>query len=274
MINLFKRKEEKFILSIAQAGIIREVAQRDMGFSQINHGASLIDIRTTYFENDDFVIYLMKKSRQKNRYKIRIREYGKNGKFKKYVWIELKEKAFGLGYKSRFKINRKYINDFIEGKDIYSHIKKRNKGIKSKSLSLLSRRIQQLIKENQMYPRLVIQYQRLALQEKSKKGIRLTFDYNLKGGIIEKGDELFHSIENPEYFDNSKSIVEMKISSINPGSAKRLKKRFNIKKQRFSKFVFGMESFFREFPSEESVVDKVYSPISEIIRFDKEFAAK
>jgi len=272
MKHLFKRKEEKFILSLSQASNIKFIALQGLSFSNFNQNGSLTDIRTTYLENDNFLIYHMKKSRQKKRYKIRIREYGKEGLFEKYVWIELKEKVSRQGYKSRFKLDRKYIDDFITGKDIYEHVQKRNSGIDNKYLSVLYNRIQELILKNDFYPRLVMQYQRLALQEESSQGVRLTFDYNLKGGILKRGDELFLSIEKPEYFDKYKSIVELKIGSVYPEAANEIKKRFSIKKQRFSKFVFGMESFFNEFPQSDASIEKKYIPFSEIVVSDKEYS--
>lgn len=272
MKHLFKRKEEKFILSISKASEIISIVKHDLSFSQFNQNGSLTDIRTTYFDNDNFFIYHMKKNRLEKRYKIRIREYGKEGCFETYVWVELKEKTYGQGYKSRFKINRKYINDFISGKDVYKHVKKKNKGIHEEFLSVLYHRIQDLIIEKQMYPRLVIQYQRLALQEQNPQGARLTFDYNLKGGVLNKSNELFQELQNPEYFDKYKSIVELKIGNIYPEAAKQLKKRFHIKKQKFSKFLFGMEALFRDFPVLETAQQKEYVPFSELIQNEKEYA--
>lgn len=272
MKHLFKRKEEKFILSLSQASNLKHIARRGLDFSSFNRNGTLTDIRTTYFENDEFLVYHMKKSRQKTRYKIRIREYGRDGQFESSVWVELKEKVSGQGYKSRFKIDRKYIDDFIKGNDVYTHVQKKNKGMGDKYLSVLYNRIQKLIIEKKFYPRLVMQYQRLALQEDNAKGVRLTFDYNLKGGILNQGDELFLEIEKPEYFDKYKSIVELKIGSTYPEAAKEIKKKFNIKKQRFSKFAFGMDSFFKNSMQSEAVIDQDYIPFSQLVDVNNEYA--
>ena len=268
----FKRKEEKFILPLSVADNIKLIAKQGLDFSEFNQGGTLTDIRTTYLENDDFLIYHMKKGRKKKRYKIRIREYGRFGEFESLVWIELKEKINGQGYKSRFKIDRKYINDFIKGKDVFNYIKKRNKGIELDYLLVLYRQIQDLIVQNNLYPRLVMQYQRLALQRKGSQAMRLTFDYNLKGGLIDKDDELFLVISDPQYFDRYKSIVELKIGSVYPEAANLIKKRFNINKQKFSKFVFGMESFFSDFYHSPPGVENTYKSFSEIVQFDNEYS--
>ncbi|MCP4177190.1 MAG: VTC domain-containing protein, partial [bacterium] len=126
MKHVFKRKEEKFILPLQIAEDVKKLAVKKLGFSEFNKDGKLTDIRTTYFENDEFLIYHLKKSRKKKRYKIRIREYGRNGIFEPTIWIELKEKIDGVGYKSRFKIERKLLNDFLDGKTIFSHVVKIN----------------------------------------------------------------------------------------------------------------------------------------------------
>jgi len=267
----FKRKEEKFILPLTVADSIKLIVKHDMSFSEHNQGGSLTSIRTTYFENDEYLIYHMKKSKRKKRFKVRIREYGFNGNFESSIWIELKEKSNGQGYKSRFKINRKYIHDFIDGRDIFEHVLKKNKDVNKKYLSILYRKIQSLIIDNKLYPRLIMQYQRLALQTEGPKAVRLTFDYNLKGGILDKDDELFKPIKNPEYFDRYKSVVELKIGTVYPELAKGIKKKFNIKKQKFSKFVFGMESCITDFYQPPVNNTDKYVPMSEIMDLDREY---
>lgn len=272
MKHLFKRKEEKFILSIHQADSLKSIARQGLNYSHFNKDGSLTDIRTSYFENDDFLIYHMKKERENIRYKIRIREYGKEGHFEPYVWIELKEKCYGQGYKNRFKISRDLIDQFISGEDISAHIFEQNKGIEKEYLLALYKRIMELIKENNLYPRLVMQYQRLALQEDSDSGIRLTFDYNLKGGMLQRGERLFSTIEKPEYFDKYKSIIELKIAGDYPKAANEIKRRLKIEKMRFSKFVFGLESFEQGFASYRNSSFPGYKPFFEIYVSSKKYA--
>lgn len=270
MKHLFKRKEEKFILSLLQANNLKSIAKQGLNYSHFNKDGSLTDIRTTYMENDDFLVYHMKKEREKVRYKIRIREYGKEGRFKPNVWIELKEKCFGQGYKNRFKISRQKVDQFISGEDITEHILEKNSGIEEDFLYALYERVVELIKQNNLYPRLVMQYQRLALQEDDDEGIRLTFDYNLKGGMLQKGEKLFSAIEKPEYFDKYKSIIELKIEGDYPEVANEIKRRLKIEKLRFSKFVFGLESFIEEFPPYQKKKLPTYKPFYEIFDSSKE----
>lgn len=272
MNHVFKRKEEKYILPLAVADNIQTVVKKELHFSEFNNNGELTDIRTTYLENDDFLIYHLKKSKKKKRYKVRIREYGKNGHFEQMVWMELKEKIKGQGFKSRFKIDRKYIGDFINGNNVMSYVLLENSGVERNYLLALYNRIQGLILENNLYPRLVMQYERLALQGEGSKGVRLTFDYNLKGGILNKNDSLFTALENVKYFDQQKSIAELKIGGVYPDEADSVKEKYSLNKKKFSKFVYGMESFYTSFNQEPEKLNMKYTPMSDIFIYDKEFA--
>jgi hypothetical protein len=272
MMHMFKRKEEKFVLPRSLAEEIRLKAGIDLQYSDFNRDGELTDIRTTYLENDDFLLYHLKKSKMDKRFKIRIREYGRNGQFEKMVWIELKEKVDGQGYKSRFKIDRKYVWDFVRGADVFPYVLLENSGVSREYLITLYDRIQSLIIEKDLYPRLVMQYSRLALQGGGNRGIRLTFDSHLRGGILQRGDSLFELPGKTVAFDENQSIVELKIDSLSSEKALVLKETFSLKSQSFSKYIFGLESFFSDFNQNPESLDKRYIPISELAVYDMEYA--
>lgn len=272
MKYMFKRTEEKFIVDLSTAKDIQTRVKADLDFSEFNSGGSLVDIRTTYLENDDFLIFHLKKNKQKKRYKVRIREYGKDGHFESVVWVELKEKVNGMGYKSRFKIDKKYIEEFFNGYNVFSYVLLENRGIDSDYLLTLYNRIQDLIQENNLYPRLVMQYERLALQGEDAAGVRLTFDYNLKGAILNHKKALFSSFDDSISFDKNKSITELKTGSLYPAIANSFKEEFSLNKQKFSKFMYGMESLYTGFNDQSDLQLKEYIPMTEIIVYEKEFA--
>ncbi len=272
MKHVFKREEEKFVLPISVAEDIRDIALKELDFSEFNRGGSLTDIRTTYLENDDFLIYHLKKCHMNKRYKVRIREYGKNGVFEPLVWIELKEKVDGSGYKNRFRMERDCINDFLGGYNVFESVKNSNRNIDGDYLSILYNNIQNLVTENNFYPRLVMQYQRLAIQSDDYQGLRLTFDYNLKGGIINRENKIFTHIDNPQYFDKYKSVVELKIGNIYPKEVDIVKEKFSIEKQKFSKFTFGMESLYDDFNQIPENITANYVPMSKMVNYGSEYA--
>jgi hypothetical protein len=272
MKHAFKRKEEKYILPLSVANDIQNIVKEQVHYSTFNQDGELTDIRTTYLENEDFLIYHMKKRSVPNRYKIRIREYGKNGCFDPKVWIELKEKIKGEGYKYRFMINREFVSDFISGKNVFSYVLLENKGIENDYLVCLYERIQGLIRDNNFYPRLMMQYERLALQGTDSQGVRLTFDYNLKGKSLSVNDNLFSGIGISRKFDNSNSIAELKTGGSYPEKASVIKQRYSLHRQSFSKYIYGMESFYSTFHPHPEFLEMEYIPFSNFVSVKKEYA--
>lgn len=266
MKYLFKRKEEKFILPLEMADDIKHAALKYLETSEFNQNQKLTKIRTIYLENDDFLIYHLKKNKNRVRYKVRIREYVNSNKSSSKVWVELKEKVNGQGYKSRFKLNKKYLTDFLEGKDVLNHVINKNIGVDKDYLTILYNKIQNMIIENKLHPRLVMQYNRLALQKIGEHEVRLTFDYNLECGHLNREDDLFSVIENPQFFSDHKAIVELKIGSTFPEAVKELRKKLSIRKEKFSKFVFGMESIYDIDNLMPDGVNTAYTPMNEILK--------
>ncbi len=272
MSHLFKRKEEKYILPHSTSEKIRKIAEENLKYTEFNRNGSFIDVRTTYLENDEFLIYHMKKSRKRKRVKIRIREYGKNGTFEKIVWIELKEKIDGQGYKSRFSINRQYVEGFLLGDDVFHHVESSNKGIDSEYLRTLYDRIGKLISKKKLYPLLVVQYKRRALQGVGNCAVRLTMDSDLKCGLIQSNNDLFQNISSHHYYDQFKTIVELKYGNEYPSGAKFVRRRYQIEKSKFSKFMFGMETLISDFKSQPIDAEEIYTPFNDIYKNKKEYA--
>lgn len=264
MSHSFKREEEKFIIESPIADKIQETVNEFLPFSEFNKGGLFIDIRTTYMESHDYYIYHLKKTKKKKRFKIRFREYGVDGVFQSFVWVELKEKVKGQGYKNRFIMDKKDVGDFIKGKNIFDKIISYNRKIDPSYLRVLFDMIQKLIRKNELYPRLVIQYQRLALQNGLKGSIRLTFDKNIKSSWISE-DQLFKTLINPICFDPEKTIIELKTGSTYPDLVNQIKAKYNMKKRKFSKFMFGMSVQCFSFGEVPESVDVIYKPISELV---------
>lgn len=272
MSHLFSRREEKYVLPTETADQIKKIAERRLSYSEFNRKGAMTDIRTTYLENDEYLIYHMKTSRKRRRVKIRIREYGRKGKFETLVWIELKEKVDGQGFKSRFRLDRKNVKAFLDGEDVFSSVVKHNKGIDSDYLRLLYDRMQKLIRKKRLYPRLVVQYQRIAFLANGECGLRLTFDHNLQSMLLERGDELFKDMVECKCYDTSRVITELKYGNTYPDGVKFIRKRFQIKKRRFSKFLFGMESQISDFLTRPSDLEESYTPFNHIYQNRKEYA--
>lgn len=270
MNHNFKRKEEKFILNSYTSQGIKNIAKQALDYSEFNPQGTLTDIRSTYLESKDHFIYHLKKAKKKKRFKIRLREYGTNGVFDSYAWVELKEKVKGQGYKNRFLINKELVKPFLEGDDVLFQVARLNKNIDFRYLSVLYKTIQGLIQKHDLEPALVVQYKRLAFQNGLKGGIRLTFDHNLISSKTNI-DNLFSTPINPKPYNDDAVITELKTNVEYPDLVKQVKKEYNINKQSFSKFMFGMQS--QEFIVQDAPfsIEKKYIPIKDVVNQELEY---
>lgn len=270
MNHNFKRKEEKFILNSYTSQYIKDIAKKSLDYSDFNSEGIFTDIRTTYLESHDHFIYHLKKAKKKKRFKIRFREYGTNGNFESYVWVELKEKIKGQGYKNRFLLSKDHAKLFLEGKDVFFNVARLNKNIDIKYLSVLYKTIQKLIKKHNLEPALVVQYRRLAFQNGLKGGIRLTFDHYLTSSKTDINN-LFSEPVDPTPYNDDMVIAELKTNTEYPEIVKQVKKDFNLKKQSFSKFMFGMQS--QDFLVQDAPfsIEKQYTPIKDVVNQELEY---
>ncbi|MGL1891648.1 MAG: polyphosphate polymerase domain-containing protein [Spirochaetaceae bacterium] len=259
MNHSFKRKEEKYILNENIAQDVIEFINTVMPISNYNNNG-YIDIRTTYLESSDHYIYHLKKLKKKSRFKIRIREYGFDGLFKDYVWVELKEKVNGEGYKNRFKVNKSDVLDFMNGGNLIDNIILKNRKIDPEYLIHLYTTIQKLIAELNLKPLLVVQYKRIAFDTGLKGGVRFTFDKDIISAKVDF-DCLFKPLENFKRYKSNKMIMELKTWGIYPELMVKLKKKFNIKRKKYSKFIFGMEANCFNFTHPPLSLEQEYNQI-------------
>lgn len=270
MNHNFKRKEEKFLLDRTTGNQIKKIAKESLSYSEFNSDGVLTDIRTTYLESDDHYIYHLKKTKKKKRFKIRFREYGQNGTFNDTVWVELKEKVKGQGYKNRFIMNKKDVKNFLKGEDVLFSIARLNSKIDFNYLTVLYKTMQKLINKHSLKPLLVVQYRRLAFQNGLKGGIRITFDQDLISGTTGI-NQLFSSPQNPIKYSEDMLITELKTNVTYPELINNTKKYYGLKNQSFSKFMFGMTSqnfIINEAPFS---VENIYKPMMEVVKQEMEY---
>ncbi|OQY37405.1 MAG: hypothetical protein B6229_08495 [Spirochaetaceae bacterium 4572_7] len=242
MINQFKRKEKKYVIDADIADSIKETSERVVLHAVDKDIYRYANIKTIYLDNDDYLIYHIKKNKNEIRYKIRIREY-KNKVSNHCIWVELKEKINNISYKNRFKIKKKYLNDFLDGKDLLHKVYKVNKNQESKRIKFLYNKIQELIKEHNFIPKFAVEYSRCAFEKGLDNGLRLTFDSDLCCYPVNK-DNLFSEPVEKIFFNQNKAIMEVKSRDKLPTWFDSLKKENEVKRSKFSKFVFGLESLF------------------------------
>ena len=245
MKSHFMRKEKKYIITEDQSTSLRKSIIDNIGLDEYHQKDALIDIRNSYLESDTYCIYTLRKQKKRKRFKIRFREYGKDGVYDSSVWIELKEKREGMGYKNRFILEKEYIEDLLRGRDMYRKILVHNKEANSCYLKDVYTTVRELIEKNELYPRILVQYQREAFQDGMTGNLRVTFDNTLSVGELSKDSELFTEQKNLHRFPRDLRVMEIKALTKYPGWLRKALDTNHIRPVTFSKFMFAIETLFK-----------------------------
>lgn len=109
------------------------------------------------------------------RWKVRMRQYGDEGRFGDKCWVEIKMKNRGIGSKRRFACSLFDLYQLVDnGTAPQGHIE--TQGMSAGQIALW---ISQLIRKKQLKPKVRIDYERLSFQHSEQDAIRITLDRNL-----------------------------------------------------------------------------------------------
>lgn len=146
-------------------------------FSSWDHKTHDTCISSVYFDNADFKLYNERIRKNQGAEAIRMRWYGSDEP--EIVFVERKRHEDSwtgeTSKKLRFKINEKYVIDFINGKDIWNHVEKEN----GKEVLELYNSVQSSIINNKLRPVVRTFYKRSAFQLPNDSSVRISLDTNL-----------------------------------------------------------------------------------------------
>lgn len=146
-------------------------------YSIWNHRTHDTNISSVYLDNVDFELYLNRLHKNQGAEAIRIRWYG--SKITTIVYIERKrheDKWTGFSSrKLRFKIAEKHVLDYINGKNVWEHVKLLN----GPEVFELYKEIQTAIITKHLRPMVRTFYKRCAFQLPNDASVRLSLDSNL-----------------------------------------------------------------------------------------------
>lgn len=135
-------------------------------------------VSSVYFDNVSFELYAERLQKTHHSEAIRIRWYGPGNP--NMVFIERKKHEDGwtgeTSKKLRFKIEEKYVVDYINGKDVWSNVKSLNKG---EDVKTLYNEIQESIVSKQLRPIVRTYYKRSAFQLPNDSSVRISLDTEL-----------------------------------------------------------------------------------------------
>ena len=160
--QIFERKEKKYLLTAAEKdALLARIGDR---LIPDTYGPSTIC--SLYFDTADYRIIRASVGAKTYKEKLRLRCYG-TPNTDSTVFLELKKKYRGVVYKRREKIPLSAAYDYI------------NTGVLPKDTQIM-REIDWMRKTNDLFPMILIAYDRVAFYSEEIAGLRLTFDTNVR----------------------------------------------------------------------------------------------
>lgn len=190
MQNVFKRVEQKYLLTEEQFLILQDVMveyfEKDKFYKTT--------IYNIYFDNDnnDLIINSIEKPIYKE--KIRLRSYGEPS-IDSVVFFEMKQKYKGIVYKRRVNLTLK------------QYLKYMKRNIFPNNVQIM-KEIDYYIKYYKLHPYIFVGYDRLSYYLKEDSNFRVTFDTNLRSRTSDL--KLKDTKDNKLYFDENMYIMEIK----------------------------------------------------------------
>ena len=180
-IEVFARKEMKYILDAERYKHFTEYMLKYMNYDEHNHGGQHYTIANIYYDTHDHNIIRQSVAKPKYKEKLRLRAYGVPDMDSK-VYLEIKKKYKGVVYKRRVTLLLNEAYDFIESMEIPPENSKRPKYVKTQVMKEL--------KESLLFykpiPMIYLAYDRIAFFGKPHseggpgRDLRISFDFNTR----------------------------------------------------------------------------------------------
>lgn len=198
MKNFITRKEIKYKLDKnTYEKLISEI-----GEFVVPDKYSFQRIHNIYLDNHNDEIIEHSISKPKFKQKLRLRSYGENPGISSDIYIELKIKLNGIGYKKRGNISFDEYSKIIDG-NCLGDIQ-----ILSDDQSCMD--IKNFANKTGCFPKICIGYDRHSFVAKDNSDLKITFDTNLTGRKIDL--DLRSSKEDEPFFTETTYIMEIKTS--------------------------------------------------------------
>lgn len=213
----FERIEKKFWMSQSQYEQLLPILTTNLEMD--SHGPSTIC--NIYYDTDDYSLIRKSIERPLFKEKLRIRSYGIPGK-QDLVFIEIKRKLNGIGYKRRISTTFEKAKMLIDGQEINSD----NPQIEKELLSFVYR--------YQPKPKVYLTYNRFALLGKDDANFRVTIDQHLYYRLSDP-DKPSTDGMNQIMDDDSLVLMEIKFDKAIPNWLIKEMSRLKIYQAPFSK---------------------------------------
>ncbi|MFV0529109.1 MAG: VTC domain-containing protein [Lachnospiraceae bacterium] len=215
----FERHEKKFLMTLQQYEELLEELLTFMEFDEYGRHT----IHTVYFDTDDFEVIRHSLSKPTFKEKMRLRSYGE-ATCNSPVYFELKKKLLGVTYKRRVQMSYleavnylRYHEPPLEKTQIFAEI-------------------DAYMQQEQVRPKVLISYDRVAMRGREDPNFRITFDQNIRYST--KKMDVSHIEEDALTLLEREPLVlmEIKVPGAYPLEMSRLLSRLGLFKSRYSKF--------------------------------------
>jgi SPX domain protein involved in polyphosphate accumulation len=218
-----QRVERKYPLPNHMLPLVEEGLRRYLPVYHHVGQHDWVSMQTIYLDTPDLQCYQEYLDRLPVRRKIRVRQYGINGKFDDICWVEIKVKKKKLSLKRRFRCLSDDLGLLIKGEDILDRIAERNEADISQTYHV----IRSMILEQELVPAVRVRYERMSFQPAESNGLRVTLDRNVR----------FASPCRQYKAHLNGLILEVKHHGNRPMWVKELKDQLGMRRaKRFSKF--------------------------------------
>ena len=216
--TIFKRVETKYVISEKQVeellSIIEPYLQKDQYFKGTN--------MSIYFDSDEKWLGIHSLEKPMYKEKIRVRSYGVPKSLDETVFIEIKKKFDGVGYKRRIPMKLADFYRFLEEReaeyagddgDLKNVVDDKNVRVYSDNPQI-EEEVRYCFRLYHLHPALFLAYDRTSYIERRDPTFRLTFDRNVlsreKDLRLEQGDY------GDVYFEKGEVVMEVKSAECYP----------------------------------------------------------
>ncbi|MDR1328415.1 MAG: polyphosphate polymerase domain-containing protein [Oscillospiraceae bacterium] len=191
MQNIFKRYEQKYLITPEQAGALHGVLSRHM--VPDSYGEYLV--QNLYYDTENWDIIRACADKPPYKEKLRLRCYGVPGPDSE-VFLELKKKYAGVVYKRRIA----FPVSMLGGGSVRAAV--------SENSSQIARELKFYLSANPVFEKIYISYRRRAFAGTADEGLRVTFDADIR--FRTNSLDYFHPDIGQLILPRGKTLMEIK----------------------------------------------------------------
>jgi len=236
------RQENKYVIPVYSMDEIRHAIAPYV--KPDNHRAlqesNIYVIRSIYFDTFELKDYYEKHAGLQMRKKLRVRGYNTLTENSE-VFLEIKWKNNTFISKDRTPVKYADVANLLAGGDLNNYLSYRKDfpNSREKASKFLF-----YLKRSSRVPMNLVTYSREAYIGKFNHSDRITFDSNIRSMMFPGLDDLYEEERLATFLDRE-FVLEFKSENPMPEWFKRIIRKYNLRKQAFSKYVRGIDTHYR-----------------------------